>query len=483
MKLEIDCLDFDLPSNLFADNISAMEELTEQLTQLTNKAGTDNRVFHQAYQDITAAIKLNQPLEYALTKPIHVRALGIALLNGYEKSIDITQILLDKINSIVPKPGFLLIEQLHQHFLSEFDRLSQPNLLAQWLRKARKLRKIDKWQDDHLISGDGPQWLASKAIETQLGFDEVIQSLNLENFVDGRFSELAKHHYYVEQLKTIAVNQSHPLLDEVQKEQIYGSQFNQQLLLGHQVLNILIERAPSQGINENWLNTIIAIAGDPRVPQSHQRYRKWWSHIDQSLISKVRGWLSKLDLKFFLEALEDFSKKNQDPDFLRMFPTRKAFLEGLFNAGVITHTRLYLSRQAVKYLKTNYKAEHIPEFAVVSNDNKSIIHVQMGDKHMVEGSHSCYLWLYESLHPDALVFNYRKTNPTYSELTKGLSDHMSRLGYSTLDNIQHNPAGFSWQRRALAGLARMGVSVSAKHVLTPQDYSQYKRLHGAGTWP
>ncbi|MEI8647018.1 EH signature domain-containing protein [Paraglaciecola sp. Hal342] len=92
---------------------------------------------------------------------------------------------------------------------------------------------------------------------------------------------------------------------------------------------ILIDRAPKQGVDESWQNAVIAIAGDPRVPKSHPRYMKWWSQLTNAQSKKVQGWLSKLDLKLFLEALEDYSKSSRDDDMIRMFPSRKHFLEGM----------------------------------------------------------------------------------------------------------------------------------------------------------
>jgi hypothetical protein len=160
-----------------------------------------------------------------------------------------------------------------------------------------------------------------------------------------------------------------------------------------------------------------------------------------------------------------------------MYPSRKRFLEGLFDAGLITHTRLYLNSAASYYLKKHYNSEHLPSYSNVDGD-KSIIHVQLGDRHLIEGSHSCYLWIYKSLSPSAVVLNYSKTSVDYYSLTTGLSIQTKTEGHVLLDKIQHNPANFYWQRQAIKSLKSMHVPVSMKQILTKSDYDVYVRRFG-----
>ncbi len=287
----------------------------------------------------------------------------------------------------------------------------------------------------------------------------------------------AKRIYYVEKLKTIAVNQPHEILSEIQRKSVFESRYDEHALLGHKALETLIERAPHGNISDAWLNVILAIGGDPRIPSHHPKYIKWWSHIPSALINKVRGWLSKLDLRLFLEALEAYSESSGKADLKRMYPSRKRFLEGLFDAGLISHTRLYLSYDAARYLKTHYKKEHLPSYSNVDGD-KSIIYVQLGDRHLVEGSHSCYLWVYRSLSSTAIVFNYDKQNVSYYDLTSGMGARMTQEGHAPVDNIQHNPTNFSWQRKAISQLKAINVPITMKQVLTEADYNAFVRRFG-----
>ena len=161
-----------------------------------------------------------------------------------------------------------------------------------------------------------------------------------------------------------------------------------------------------------------------------------------------------------------------------MFPSRKRFLEGLLDKKIITGTRLYLTSGFASYLRHNYKEEHLPEFSNVSTGSISVIHVQMGESHMIEGSHSCQLWIYRRLDPSAVVFDYTRTKVPYSALTQNLSLHMSRKGIPPQVNIVHNPSQFNWQHKAVAALNEIGVNVTIKDVLSDEDYLRYKRFHG-----
>ena len=479
MRLAIRKLKFSIPDMPFGRNPQAIGELTTELKKVTKKAGTENSKFKAAFSEVYSSAKSSGDVQRHLNSKIHIRAFAIALQSDVGKRIKITDKLIEKINQLSPKPGSLLIDSLYQHFLNEFESLESPKALMEWLVWARRLRKTLEWYDENLISMDGPDWLAARAIDHDIDFDQQLVELELNHFSSGQFMTVSKRIYYVEQLRSIPVNSDHDLLLELQKKRVFESRYDENQLLGHQVLQILIGRAPDSDICDSWLNTIIAIAGDPRVPNSHHNYTKWWSHLSSKDIAKVRGWLSKLDLKLFLEALQNYSDSSGDDELQRMYPSRKRFLEGLFDAGYITHTRLYLSWSAANYLKRNYKPEHLLSFSSVDG-NKSIIHVELDNRHIIEGSHSCYLWVYRSLDESATVFDYNKTSESYSGLTSRLGTAMANKGHPPVDKIQHLPANFNWQRKAVKAMNSIGVGIKMKDVLTDSDYSSFIRRFGVG---
>ncbi len=360
-----------MPDQPFGTNIQRLDDAKASIQSLASKAGTENKKFKSAFDTICSNAKKGNDLTPVIDSKLHVRALAISLQSPFQEHIRIHSDLLRKIDSVLPKPSTLLAEAMYQYVLSHFDRIEDIEEVLGWLKRARISRNLEMEEDQFLLTKDGPQWIAKKAIEFNIDFDNLARKLGLEKFAEGRFLTLAKQYYYVEQLDSIPVNQPHEILLEVQKKEVCNSKFDENVLLGHKILNILISRAPKSGISDEWRNIIMSIAGDPRIPKSHSNYRKWWSHVDESLIQKVRGWLSKLDLRLFLEALHDYSETSRDPELLRMYPGRKRFLEGLYDAGLVSHTRLYMSPGASSYLKRNYNKKHLPDFSHIKGE-KSI---------------------------------------------------------------------------------------------------------------
>lgn len=479
MRLSLNKLRFTLPDNPFGNNTYLMLELADGLKQITKRAGTDSDSFKAAWAKVYNAVVAGRSLENIIENKLDIRALGFVLNSKVGHKIQLTSLVLDRIDSITDCPSSLFLESFFQYYLSRFRKLSNVEHTSKWLVEARRKRQQTEWFDEELISQNGPKWVAQQAISKNKDFDFIAEDLKLDQFQSGQFMEQAKRIYYVEQLKKIPINKPHELLIEVQKQDVYESNFDSSELLGHKILKILIERAPSHDIHESWLNTIMSIAGDPRIPVSHPRYIKWWSHVSKDMATKVKGWLSGLDLRLFLEALEDFSYSSSDPDMARMFPSRKKFLEGLHHNKLIKNTKLYMSRSMARFLREKYREEHLPDFSIVDDGEKSIIYVDLDTAHIIEGSHQCQLWIYRSLHESAPVLKYDRQRQSYRDLTVGLNRKMLSLGYGAYEHFNHSPQNFSWQRKAVESLKQLRVPITMKDVLTADDYRIYVRRFGA----
>ncbi|WP_374041653.1 EH signature domain-containing protein [uncultured Thalassolituus sp.] len=295
--------------------------------------------------------------------------------------------------------------------------------------------------------------------------------MGLLNYTSGRFLAVAKNIHYLATLRSLKPGEDHRVLKEVQKSAVYDSLYEDGFLLGHEVLKILISRAEEGHISDKWMNVIMAIAGDPRVSKQNERYIRWWSQMPESLIRKVRGWLSKLDLRLFLEALKNYAVVSNDQDLSRMYPSRKKFLEGLLKQELIISTRLFLTEGARDYLYRHYKKEHLPSFSIVDGD-KSIIYFSMPGVHIVEGTHMCKFWIYRKLSDSAAVFNYNRNRFVYSELTNGMNLSMvkQKVG-KALAAVTHNG---SWQVKVLKELHKVGVEFDPEPLLLRHDYIKYR---------
>lgn len=138
-----------------------------------------------------------------------------------------------------------------------------------------------------------------------------------------------------------------------------------------------------------------------------------------------------------------------------------------------------MCRNMAQFLKRKYREEHLPDFSIVDDGEKSIIYVDLESAHLVEGSHQCQLWIYRTLHDSAPVLQYEKQRKSYRSLTKGLHEAMDKYGQGAYDHFTHSPTNFSWQRRAVKCLRELRVPVSMKDVLVPDDYRSYVRRFGA----
>ena len=480
MSIRISELSFSLPEKPFERELKQIRKLKGELHEMAGKAGTENSAFKRAYSGLVNSVLLGMDLADAIEKPIRIRALAVALNSDVGSRLTLTKRVFQKIDRLRPNPSTLFIQSLFQHYLTYYDHQPEHLTTARWLLNAlEKKGTLEKWHP-RILSPGGPKWLATEAIRQKRDFWNLVEEIGLHHYASGRFMKEAQGIYYVEQLEKIPVNQPHELFQEIKQKKVFNARYDAHFLVGHKVLEVLIRRAPERNVHDSWLKVVMKIAGDPRVPESHSRYQKWWSQLDRKLQHRVRGWLSKLDLRLFLEALENFSNRSSNAELKRMFPSRKKFLEGLEDRKLVVNTRLFLSQGAITYLKSHYDSDHLPAFSEMADGDKSIIHLQLAEDkgHLIEGSHSCYLWVYPKLHDSAVVFDYSKTMFSYYALTSGLDERMRKRHCGAKANIQHNPASFSWQKKAILELQDLGVEIHAKDVLSDGDYREFKRKHG-----
>ena len=194
------------------------------------------------------------------------------------------------------------------------------------------------------------------------------------------------------------------------------------------------------------------------------------------------GWLSRVDLLLFLKVLEDYAENHGKSDMKRMFPARKKFLEGLFDMGLVEDSRLFLNYNAEDYLEgylnENYKKSELPTYATVSS-SQSMIYLKVAGKHLIEGTHSFRLWIFEDLPQTCKIFDYSKSNFTIFDLRNSIERDFLRAFKGTKKTykaITHAPN--SWQYTAMQVFSDFGVQIDPEKVLTKQNYLNYKRKYG-----
>ena len=478
-------------------DFASLRNNTETLSAMAQSAGTGSRRFEEAQQALLAAAQRGKQALYdRLRRLIDIRALSYLLgSQGDEaQSIQLTPQLVSRLTGPRRQLSTLTLLHLISAWFRRYDRFDNPqgltalgSLLQSQLEQRQNasrtgLLSLYAKHRAMLFAVDAVSQLATRA-HASGNFETIIEKYGLTAQKDSRLVTLARACYYFACLEALPVGADSPLLNKVTQPEIRDAPLDGEgELIGHAVLRSLISRAAASSVSDPWRNTILSIAGDPRVPQSHSKYLKWWSRLDPALIRKVIGWLAGFDLKLFLSALEQYGKDRNDEELQRMYPARKRFLEGLLEQGLVDNTRLFISRDMKHYLKRSFKEEELPAYAIV-RDPRSMIYLDVASVHILEGSHNRAIYGVPQL-PQAsriLDFDIRKIHER--DLGMGLLEqYEAEFNGNGSDQLQvtHHPENFNWQHKVIQYLQRQGVALDMEKLFTPQDYFRYKRTHGLG---
>jgi hypothetical protein len=386
----------------------------------------------------------------------------------------------------------LALTQFIRAYFVHFDLLADDNALKYWsvfLRgeiehyvQSKGSNQLSVYAENAqlVFSIYGPSRIVRQAHEERVDFDLVLRRFGLTGFADARYIQLCRYQYYLGTLKELPVGADHTILAELTKPAVANSPYMANKQLGHEVLEILIDRSTGNDISPSWQRVILSIAGDPRVPKSSPLYQQWWSLLGEARIQKVRGWLSRFDLKLFLQILEQSARDEGNEAMQRMFASRKVFMEGLLNEGLVSHSRLFLNKQAVEYLKRSFDKKELPDFARVSGTQTSMIHLNLMNKvQMLEGSHSFSLKLMDKT-PAACRWTNRDQNDFKDDELRSqtkwkfLREFGQMDGYVELKHDVH----LNWQHNAVEYLHSKNIEVDIGALIPPDMRRLYKSKFG-----
>lgn len=478
------------------DDFRQISAYEKKIKQVGHNAGAGSDKFITACRDLLTCVITGSPanIEQAITTITHVRAFAYLLVNSAEfiSKVKINYALLIHLTSIRSPLSRLTLTQLIRAFLTQFDKVASTEQLENWCKfikyqlsqldtsKGSSDLKIHANYANEIFSIDGPEKIVERASGEKVDFETIVKKLALNGYTDGRYLTLSRYYYYLETLEAINIGEDHPILQEVCKKDVINAPYKENRLLGHAILEILIDRSQGSQISQSWQNTILTIAGDPRVPKSHSNFQQWWALLGEKRIALMRAWLSRFDLKLFLKILEQSAEDGYNSDMRRMFKDRKIFMEGLESQGLVAESRLFLSRYAEQYLRRHYKKEELPNFARVESSETSMIYLNIaGSIHMIEGSHSFKLKLMDKLPSGSKVNNYSVTS---------VSDHSLRtyielqyrnefVGHNGITAITHHPP-LNWQNKAINFLKKHNVKVTISEVIPQENYREYKQKFG-----
>lgn len=405
-----------------------------------------------------------------------------------------TRLLAALLDAQQPRLTRMTLQQLAQLYFRRFDRLDEKEGVRELLERSL-LQQLDlippskiqtsradplvtlKREGHWLLSLDGPRHLAERVRQGGRELGETFMELGLHGFDDGRYGDICRAHFYLETLRHLPPGESDPVLDELLKPAVAKAPFEGARRIGHVALEILIDRA-GQEAGDVWQNFILNLAGDPRISSSAVNFREWWQPLGEERIQKVRGWLSKEDLRLFLQAVEQYGLETANTEMQRMFPARKRFLEGLFKLKLIRNTRLLLGGKAQQSVKRILGKDVKTSFARMDGpmNDKAVIYLDCGDFHLVEGSHSFKIWVYLAAPGEALR-TYERNTFSHQDLTTTVPGTYKKL-YPGLpyDAFVHTP--HAWQNKVFTFLAENGIALDVEQLLSAEDYRLQLRKFG-----
>lgn len=394
------------------------------------------------------------------------------LLKVYFKEFD----LLDQSDSSTEGVTREALEMLLREQLGLLTEKKNVSELSDPVEMVRKEREV-------LLRPDGPRVLAERVRREGGDLVAEFEQLGLAGLDDGRYADLCRTHFYLDQLRALPVGEDHPVFAELRKPGVNKAPYQEEKRIGHAALEIIIDRGGSDP-GEIWQDFVLSIAGDPRVAATSRNYADWWKTLGSDRVGRVRGWLSRADLRLFLEALQEFGKRPGKSDMRRMFPARKRFMEGLFDSGRIRATRLFLGKSAQRTIRRHWGDELKTEFATfTTRPDTAVIYLDCGEFHLLEGSHMFYLYVYLE-RPDENLLDYTRKNYTYQQLVddviRSYEDSVRKKTpnetyewqeNNTWKRIQHTGL---WQRKAFEFLAANNIVLDYEALLTREEYEELK---------
>lgn len=472
-------------------------DLESKAAEMSEAAGR-NDAFESAVAELRNMASTGQfgRLLEMLKRRIVARALTWLWLNDEQFSSKMLnpQLLETFHKAQTPRFTRMTLQQLAQLYFRRFDQLDKQHdvrellerILLQQLEKIPPLKTQSTWVDPlvtlkreahWLLTLNGPATLAKRVQEGGRELAATFQEMGLQGFDDGRYGDVCRAHFYLDTLRNLPVGASDPVFEELQKQSVARAPFEGTRRIGHVALEILIDRS-GQEASEAWQEFIINLAGDPRIASSAPNYREWWQPLGEERIQKVRGWLSKEDLRLFLRAVEQYGIEAQNDELQRMFPARKIFLEGLFKLKLIRNTRLLLGSKASHSVRRILGKDVKTSFAKMDGimNDKAVIYLDCGDFHLVEGSHSFKIWVYLAAPGDSLL-SYEKNTFSHFDLTRNIPADYKKL-YPGLPYgaFVHTPS--TWQNNVFTFLANNGIELDIEKLLSPADYQVALRRFG-----
>lgn len=381
--------------------------------------------------------------------------------------------------------GRLALRELCQFFFSRYDTLPHLAALCRVLRHQLSLYRVQellfgldkfKAREALFLQAEGHVQLArlAEAHASVLADEARAHGIPL---TDSRFFEVSQNVYYLSRLRRLHANEESELLAEIQVPRVHQSRLSAGKCLGHEVLTILIDTLRKEHCKPLglWRNTLLAIAGDPRVPRTTPSYMDWWAQIDASYAETVCEWLAEMDMELFLRIWREYAQREGGDALQRMYPDRECFLRGLFRKNLVRGTRLYLGEDARKYLDRMCTSKYHPYYVRIRDSQSkdlAVFYLNLGKAHIIEGTHNFKLRILADIPQESPLRMYVSCvgrQDLSSSLKKEYIDTFGISGY--FEKVHRG----DWRGDAVAYLRSLGISLLESDVKTKEDFHRSYR--------
>ena len=211
-------------------------------------------------------------------------------------------------------------------------------------------------------------------------------------------------------------------------------------------------------------------------------WQLWWSKLPPDHVDRAARWMRGIDLKAFLNGVEQYAVETANEDMQRMLERRKRLLLGLYEQDRIDDVRLILGDGIRRWItRTVPFSLDVTQLRGSSTHDTAVIYVHCGDFSIIEGSHNFKLHVYTDGAVEG-ISGRRSRAFAIDELRSDLPRrHRARYGDDSHFDVIHYVGG-EWIRKALDYLHSRGVRVDERALMTAHDFADLSRRRAAARW-
>lgn len=482
--------DWEWSSNLGANNWNGMTEKSKALQSSIGQGGAFKNYMAEARQILNNFD--DSRYASALTRKGMIRALiqvwieDPTLAKATVNKRTLTQ--LANSSAGFTRMATVAMLQLHLSYFSELDdweadlfETSRTAVSAAVEMQKTNQKFLDvvetvRSHPDLTIQRSAPKNIAELLVDGGQTLEGLFTDLKLYGLRNENFRGLVQYAVYLHRIKVADPSVVNDFLDDFRSDGLNRSRGPDGRFFGLSLIEALTDKGDKKP-SAQWIETILCIGGDPRMSYT-TLWSTWWQPVSERALETMTRWLSDQDLTLFLRAIAEFGRKSNNEEILRMYPDREKFLRGLQASGLIRETRLYMGHRARSFMQavlTPMQSRSVTRLE--GQTDTSIIFVDCGDFHIVEGSHSFKLWIYPG-RPVKELTDRARYSVEIDEFRNILPDLYLHSGRQVA-GIRHTASPGTWQYKALqVMIRRLGADLEPYRMMTEDSYNAMRRRIG-----